>query len=303
MKGLVFNIQKFCVHDGDGIRTMVFLKGCPLHCKWCSNPESQSPKPELAYNSARCLGALVCGLCVKACQSGAICADSNNIRIDKKKCLECMACIQVCPAGAQTVYGSEMSVDSILDQVEEDSLFYSASGGGLTLSGGEVLYQPKFAISLLRAAQKKHLDRAIETCGYCSYEHLRKACTYLNLLIYDLKHMDNEEHSKGTGVSNQLILENFLKICKEFPDLPILVRTPLIPGFNDNPKTIQAIMDFLPTRTGIRFELLPYHRMGLPKYQYLGRAYPMGNEQLDKKIEKEIVALAEKWRKGNLCDS
>ena len=164
--GIVFNVQKFSVHDGEGIRTLVFLKGCPLHCPWCSNPESQRREPERAYNPTRCLTAAVCGRCAKACPTGAVSIVGGLVCFDRSKCTGCNACVRACPSGAQTVYGETQSVDQILSRVEEDGVFYTRSGGGLTLSGGEALAQPDFALALLREAKKRHIHTTIETCGH-----------------------------------------------------------------------------------------------------------------------------------------
>ena len=292
VRGLIFNIQKFSVHDGEGIRTLVFLKGCPLRCLWCSNPESQSGKPEHAFNPQRCLTAALCGRCLKACKTGALELVNDMIMFDLRKCKECFACHEVCPSGAQQVYGEERSVGEILDKVERDSVFYARSGGGMTLSGGEALFQHEFALALLRAAKKRRIDTAIETCGYYPYEYLQEACKSLNKLIIDIKSMDPEKHKLFTGVDNTRILENFRRVCEEFSDLPILARTPVIPGFNDTEEEIQAIRDFIPQKPNIQYELLAYHRMGQPKYMYLCRRYPYEGKQLDNARFKKLQEVA-----------
>ncbi len=272
-EGIVFNIQKFSVHDGEGIRTLVFLKGCPLRCRWCSNPESQRMQPEHAFNPSRCITAALCGRCLQACQTGALSLMEGLICFDARKCAQCMACTEACPSGAQTKYGSVMKVRDILDKVERDGAFFARSGGGLTLSGGEALAQFDFALALLRAARKRALDTTIETCGYYPYEHMHAACEQLNKLIIDIKMLDPVKHKEYTGVDNARILENFKRVVQDFPDLPILVRTPVIPGVNDSDEEIQAIRDFIPVRPNIEYELLTYHRLGQPKYSYLGRGY------------------------------
>lgn len=291
-EGLVFNIQKFSVNDGEGIRDVVFMKGCPLRCRWCSNPESQGLSPEHAFNPQRCLTAQECGYCLKVCRTGALKLINGLIAFDIRKCRQCFACHEVCPTGAQTVYGEKKKVKDILDLVERDGVFYTHSGGGMTLSGGECLAQYDFAISLLRAARERRINTCIETCGYYPYEHLKEACRYLDKLIMDIKCLDPQKHKEGTGVDNRIILENFTRVIEDYPDLPIRVRTPIIPGFNDTEEDVRAIRAFIPRRINIEYELLPYHRMGQPKYGYLGRRYDLAGKQLDKEKMKRLIELA-----------
>ncbi|MCR5813869.1 MAG: glycyl-radical enzyme activating protein [Desulfovibrio sp.] len=290
--GIIFNIQKFSVHDGEGIRTLVFLKGCPLRCAWCSNPESQSPKPEHAFNPSRCLTAQVCGRCLKACEHGALSLVNDMIMFDARRCTQCFACANACPGQAQKVYGETKSVREILDLVERDQTFYSRSGGGMTLSGGEALFQHEFTLALLRAAKRRHIDTAMETSAYAPYPYLHEACENLNKLIMDIKCMDSAKHKAFTGVDNDLILENFQKLLQDFPDLPILVRTPVVPGFNDTEEDIRAIRRFVPLKANIEYELLPYHRMGQPKYGYLCRPYALEGKKLDPKTMQKLREIA-----------
>lgn len=291
--GIVFNIQKFSVHDGKGIRTLVFLKGCPLRCRWCSNPESQRHEPEHAFNPMRCLTAEVCGRCVNACKSGALTLKNGLIAFDPRACEQCFACAEACPSGSQSVYGERMTVDAVLNKVEEDGVFYNRSGGGLTLSGGEALAQPDFALALLREAKRRRIKTAIETCGYYPYERLAEACASLDSLIFDIKCFDPALHKKFTGVDNARILDNFRRVCEDFPLLPIRARTPVIPGFNDNEAEIQAIREFVPRRPNVEYELLTYHRMGQPKYGYLGRIYEMEGANLVEDIMRRLRDIAQ----------
>lgn len=297
-QGIVFNIQNYSVHDGAGIRTLVFLKGCPLRCKWCSNPESQNREPELAFNPGKCLTTEKCTRCVNGCPSGALGASENRMPLfDIEKCLCCHTCADMCPSNALNVYGELMSVDEVISKVEKDSPFYSRSGGGMTLSGGEPLAQGSFATALLQEARKRRLHSTIETCAHCSWETLAEACANLDALIMDIKCMDNSKHKDFTGVGNKLIIENFAKVCEFFPDLSIMVRTPIIPGFNDSAEDIRAILEFLPERKGLSYELLPYHRFGQPKYDYLGRTCEIKNKELDENLMVRLGRIQSEYKR------
>ena len=279
-KGLVFNIQKYSVHDGPGIRTLVFIKGCSLRCAWCSNPESQMPQRQLAYNSNKCLTVDQCQRCQGICPQDAIAlGPDRKVTVDMQACDDCLKCVEACPSNALNVYGYEVTVDEALRRVEEDEIFYSRSGGGLTLSGGEPLFQPEFAIALLREARRRRIDTCIETCGNVPWPVLEEAAKYLNSIYYDLKCVDAKEHQNGTGSSNKLIMSNLVKLKEAYPDLPVKVRTPLIPGFNLSQEEIAKIVDLIKSMPNTEYELLGYHRMGTPKYAYLGREYPLAGEQ------------------------
>ncbi len=279
--GYVFNIQHYSVHDGPGIRTIVFLKGCPLRCQWCSNPESQLQDPELGFNPSKCIGIDKCLRCAEVCIYGAVKQDkdeNNKISIDRQLCQECLLCTDACPSKALEVFGKQTSIDEIIQAVEKDSAFYTRSGGGLTFSGGEPLMQAEFVAEVLKVARRRRINTTIETCGYAYWPQFSRVFQHLNSLIMDIKWMDSEKHKKFTNVSNELILENFNKVCEEFPSLPILVRTPVVPGFNDTEEDIQAIVDFIKGRANVQYELLPYHRLGQQKYNYLGKDYPLDRE-------------------------
>lgn len=281
IKGTVFNIQKYSVHDGPGIRTVVFLKGCPLSCQWCSNPESQKFQAELAYNDKKCITLSECVRCAEVCTVGALIqGDNDKVDVDWDKCTNCLACTEVCPAEALVSYGETMNVKDVIDQVEKDATFYARSGGGLTLSGGEPLSQPKFAIALLKEAKRRYMKSAIETCGYAAKEDYLEACKYCSMIMFDIKSMDSEKHAKYTGHGNERILENFTAIREAYPKLTIRVRTPVIPGFNDTEEDIQEIVDFLKDKN-VEYELLPYHRLGTQKYINIGREYLLGDVSLD----------------------
>jgi len=293
-KGLVFNIQKYSVHDGPGIRTIVFLKGCPLSCRWCSNPESQRREPELAFNSGRCLTFAKCTRCLQACLRGAIIREADDsLRIDRSLCSGCpMNCAEACPSQGLIVYGQERSVDDVLKVVEQDAAFYTRSSGGLTLSGGEPLLQGEFALALLRDARRRRIKTAVETCGMVPWKTLEAAAPYLNYVLYDIKHMDSGVHEEQTGCSNETILENFRKLAALDPDKPILARTPIIPGFNDSEEAIKAIAEFIKPFPNVRYEMLPYHRLGTQKYLFLDRVPPMDDVTLDKSIMTSLLEVA-----------
>ena len=278
-KGLVFNIQKFSLHDGPGIRTIVFLKGCPLACIWCSNPEGQSLAPELIHSCARCIGTEECDRCVAVCLENVIHKDDHGgVIIDRERCDACGDCAYVCPSAAIEVSGQWVSVDEVLRIVEEDEAFYARSGGGLTLSGGEPLSQGAFALALLRAARSRGIDTAIETSGLCNWKTLREAASLADRIFFDIKCLDARKHERITGVSNEKILANFSKLRAELPEVDVVVRTPVIPGINDSAQEIQAIAAFI-ERTGgaLRYEILPYHGFGEPKYEKLGKHYPLNH--------------------------
>ncbi len=280
-QGTVFNIQKYSVHDGPGIRTVVFLKGCPLACKWCSNPESQSFKPQLAYNRNKCITLSECVRCGEICSPGALVkGDDEKISVVWDNCTNCLACADVCPSGALIVYGEEKTVKDVIDQVEKDASFYARSGGGLTLGGGEPLAQSEFSLALLQEAKKRYIKTAIETCGHVKKETILEACKYCNMLMFDIKSLSSAKHQEFTGVGNELILENFKAVREAYPKLHIRVRTPVVPGFNDTVEDIRAIVDFLKDYD-VEYELLPYHRLGTQKYTNIGVEYELGDVSLD----------------------
>ena len=294
-QGMVFNVQKYSVHDGPGIRTIVFLKGCSLSCRWCSNPESQQREPELAFNAGRCLGVSKCGHCIVACPYGSITlGDDDKLRVNRSHCTAChMPCAAACPAQGLLVYGKQRTVDDVLNVVEQDMAFYARSGGGLTLSGGEPLLQGEFAVALLREARARRIKTAVETCGMVSADTIRAAAEHLNYVLFDIKHMDSAEHEAQTGLPNKRILENFRILAEEFPNLPILARTPIIPGFNDSEQAITNIAQFLKPYEHVEYEMLPYHRLGTQKYQFLDRPVPMGEVKLDTAHMNRLQAVAQ----------
>lgn len=284
-KAYIFNIQHYSLHDGPGIRTNVFLKGCPLRCKWCSNPESQKQEPEIFYNNNKCIGCNECSGCISSCENNAISFDSDNKAIiNRDKCSNCLMCSSDCPTGAITTQGTLKTIKEILDIVEKDSVFYTHSEGGVTISGGEPLMQGEFIINLLKQAKKRRINTAIETCGYADYEILKGCAENLDTILFDIKSLNDEKHKKFTGVSNKLILENFNKLCIDFPNLKKIVRTPVIPTFNDNEEDIKEIAGFLKNKPNVNYEILTYHKFGEGKYKSLGRKYLMGDLKLDERF-------------------
>ena len=292
-EGVVFNIQKYSVHDGPGIRTIVFLKGCPLHCRWCSNPESQNPVPELAWNEGRCIGLSKCGHCIEVCPNGALLAGDNYYPVlERSKCGECPhLCAAACPSQGLIVYGKKRTVGDILEHVEQDMAFYARSGGGMTLSGGEPLHDREFSTALLRQARKRRMKTAIESCGMVPEENIRSAAPYLTNVLFDIKHPDTKTHATQTGAGNERILANFHLLATEYPNLPMLARTPIIPGVNDNVDAIMAIAEMIRPYEQVRYELLPYHRLGTHKYYFLHRDPPMGEISLDSKVMPRLHSL------------
>ena len=297
LKGMIFNVQPFSIHDGPGIRNVVFFKGCSLRCSWCSNPESQLMHPELSHNRSRCLGVATCGTCVKACPHGAILGTEENLPgINRNECRHCGLCASACPAKALKLMGRTFSVEELAEQLHHDDNFYSHSEGGVTLGGGEAMLQPDFASALLKLLGEEGIHRALETAGSVPFEAFEKVCPHLDLLIFDIKHSDPELHAVWTGRDNLLILQNLERISAAFPKLPILIRTPVIPGVNDSEEVIEAIAQIaLRIPSVIRYELLPYHRFGESKYQQLDREYPYnGPKEIDKALVARLQLIADK---------
>ncbi|MGC9530203.1 MAG: glycyl-radical enzyme activating protein [Candidatus Bipolaricaulaceae bacterium] len=270
--GVLFDVKRYAIHDGPGIRTTAFLKGCPLDCPWCHNPEGKQPNPELSFLAHRCLA---CGLCASACPRGAITISPGELpNTDRGRCTACGACVEICPAGARAVVGTTYSVRELVAQLERDRIFYEQSGGGVTFSGGEPLAQPDFLLACLAACRRRGLHTALDTCGYSSRPALLAAARLADLVLYDIKHMDPERHLAATGVPLKPILTNLVTLAEE--EIPVWIRIPLIPGFNDDRETVEGYVAFL-SRLGQNcpVDLLPYHRIGRDKYRRLGLPYTM----------------------------
>ena len=280
LTGRVLNIQHFCTNDGPGIRTTVFLKGCSLRCKWCCNPESIHPRPELAYDLKKCIGEKECGLCLKECPENAIYVveSDGKVRINWDLCTNCGKCVPVCPSNALYEFGRPMTVDEVLAEVEQDSTFYRESGGGITLSGGECALQPEFSAALLAEAHQRGINTAIETAGNVPWEFFRQVIEHVDTVLHDHKLTDAERHKKWVGVDNLRIKSNYQRAYETFPRKTFIARTPLIPGVNDDEEHIRAVLAFIrPYKNVIDYQLLPYHRFGAGKYGFLGRVYELAD--------------------------
>ncbi|MBS7250387.1 MAG: glycyl-radical enzyme activating protein [Candidatus Freyarchaeota archaeon] len=269
-EGMVFNIQKYSIHDGPGIRTTVFLKGCPLRCEWCANPESINPYPEIFFREEKCER---CERCIGACPLKAIQMSEGGAQIDRTKCNLCMKCVEVCPTGAISQIGKKMTLEEIVKEVVQDEIFYRNSGGGITASGGEPLYQAKFTLNLLRECKNRGLHTALDTTGHAKWEVLDEISNYTDLVLFDIKHLDSEIHQKGTGVGNELILKNLDKILKK--GVTVWARIPIIPNFNNSPQYIETLAKFLSKKPFQKISILNYHEWGKHKYKLLGREYPL----------------------------
>lgn len=272
-KALVFDIQKFSVHDGPGIRTLIFMKGCLLTCVWCSNPESQSRAPELAFYGERCVRA---NRCIEVCPTQAISVKENGLVLDKSLCNLCGKCVEACYAGAWKMFGMVVDVDHVMREIEKDAIFYRNSGGGVTFGGGEPLLYTDFISAVAKRCQSEGIPVAIETCGYVSWRNLESVLDNVGLVMFDIKHMDPKMHKELCGRSNQLILKN-LKHLSQRDDIEVVVRVPIIPGLNDTEDNINNTARFVASLRGNikRVELLPYHKFGENKYERLGREYAL----------------------------
>jgi pyruvate formate lyase activating enzyme len=263
--GVIFDVKHYAVHDGPGIRVTVFLKGCPLRCAWCHSPESQNSKPEIIAHSERCIG---CGKCVEVCTQHTV---KSPGQIDRDTCNQCGACVENCYAEALELIGKQTSIDEILAEINGDRELIMGSGGGVTVSGGEPLFQPGFTVELLKSLKENGYHTALDTSGYADWSILSEALEYTNLVLYDVKHMDNEKHREFTGVSNNLILENLGKTLEM--GKRVWIRVPLIPGVNDDKDHLRELAYYI---RGLKVDstyLLPYHTIGVAKYAALGREY------------------------------
>lgn len=267
-QAIIFNVQKFSVHDGPGIRTTVFFKGCPLRCQWCHNPESQEGLPELVYDREKCT---LCRRCLSACARGAIQIADNSLLTDRDHCHACGHCADRCLSGAREVAGKKAVLHDLLREIEQDRVFYEQSGGGVTFSGGEALSQIDALAELAYACKSRGLHVAVDTCGYAPFASFERILEYTDLFLYDVKHMSDTAHRQYTGQGNDLILSNLRRLAAAGAN--IALRLPLIEGVNTHDENIEALAVFIRDIRLIQVNLLPYHNTGSSKYARLGRLF------------------------------
>jgi pyruvate formate lyase activating enzyme len=289
LTGIVFDIQRFSTRDGPGIRTTVFLKGCPLSCWWCHNPESQKRQPELFYRANLCIA---CQACLEACPQGAISLTPQGVLTDPDKCTLCETCLEYCYSDARQVVGKVMNVAQVMGEIRKDLPFYEQSGGGVTFSGGEPLNQSGFLARLLQECKQDGLHTVVDTSGFAPWSVIDGLRALVDLFLYDIKLIDEAAHLSYTGVLNQLILDNLHRLCAS--GQAVRVRVPIIPGINDSPAELRRLREFiaaLPNEPEV--ELLPYHTSGVEKYRRLGREYAL--EGLAAMQSEELEKVTKLW--------
>lgn len=290
IKGRVFDIQRYCIHDGPGIRTLIFLKGCPLKCKWCCNPESQDYNKEIAIYNNKCIR---CGTCTRVCPTGAIRLGENGPKIDRERCKKCGNCTEVCFTETLRLVGRDITVKETVDEIMKDISFFNRSGGGITVSGGEPLMQIDFLEALLQECKRQGLHTAIETTGYAKWESFERIIPFLDLVLFDIKKIDSEKHQELTGVRNELIHDNTRKLAK-INGLKLVLRLPLIPNYNDSQDDINRVFEFA-RELGVKdLNILPYHRLGESKYDNIGKKYTMGKIDMPKDSDLQVYIDAGK---------
>lgn len=270
LSGMIFNIQRFSVQDGPGIRTLIFFKGCPLRCLWCCNPESQDKGMNLIFNKVKCIG---CGRCIAACDAGAISDGPQGKAVDREKCNLCGKCINACFTQAMEMAGEIKTVDELMAEILKDVALYKNSGGGVTLGGGEPMAQAELAAAVLKECRSQGINTAIETCGFAAWDSYEKVLKYTDLVLFDIKHLNSNRHKKLTGHGNERILDNFRKIAGL--SKRIIARIPLIPGLNTSSENIDELGCFLRANEIAEAHLLPYHKLGVNKYASIGLEYTL----------------------------
>ncbi|MEA1994369.1 MAG: glycyl-radical enzyme activating protein [Euryarchaeota archaeon] len=271
--GMIFDIKKFAVHDGPGIRTTVFFKGCPLSCWWCHNPEGISSSNEIFYHGIKCIN---CGKCIQICPEEAVIEENDGISILRKKCTSCGLCGEVCPSGALQVVGRKVTVEEIMKEIRGSVIYYDSSNGGVTFSGGEPLMQPTFLKTLLKRCKEEEIHTTLDTAGYASPEAFNSITDDVDLFLYDLKLLNSEQHLKYTGVSNKPIIKNLKRLIEKNSDL--IIRFPVIPTITDTEKNIEQLVELVSSLRIHRIDLLPFHDIR-EKYERLGKEYRMESTQ------------------------
>jgi pyruvate formate lyase activating enzyme len=294
-KGLVFLVVNGSFVDGHGIRTTVFLKGCPLQCIWCCNPEGQAFQPELKLTAAKCDG---CGKCVTICPTRAIQLyfdkGDTKLQVDRELCTNCGKCIAACYTGALDCFGKYYTVDELFNVVKKDEQFYRSSGGGVTIGGGEATWQPEFTLQFIRKCKENYIHTALDTCGYVTSPEGIKALEEADLLLFDLKGMDSELHLKSTGVSNQIILENLIRV--DAIGKSIIIRLPVIPGYTDSDQNLKHTAEFLSKLKSVeRVDVMPVHEYGKVKYEQIGKEYKLNVQPIPQHRQEEIIDLFERY--------
>lgn len=269
----VLSITRMTIHNGPGIRTLILFKGCPLHCLWCSTPESQKAEPEIAIYPSKCTH---CGECVPVCSLHAINLTNETISINRSLCNNCGECAQACYPEAIKLLGQLMTIEELLTEAKKDIVIYKHSGGGVTISGGEPLLDADFTLELLRAFKEEHISVGVDTCGYVRWANLEPTLLYIDFFLWDIKHMDPEEHKRLTGVSNTLILSNAHRVSRR--NVPLYIRVAVIPGYNDSEENIRATCEFARGLSSVvEVDLIPLHHLGKARYDSLNRPYPIAN--------------------------
>ena len=300
---MIFNIQKCSIHDGEGLRTLVFFKGCPLKCPWCSNPESQSYQKDIMETMNRCIG---CGACRNICPTGAI---GKNYIIERNLCAHCMQCTDVCYAEAKRVAGRDITTEDLYKEIEKDKPFYQIYGGGVTFSGGEPLTHPNDMGAIAKVCHDSGINVCLESCGFGSFEIFKKDLPYIDSMFMDIKIFDPVKHKEIIGADNAVILDNIRRIAEY--GIPITIRTPIVPGYTDDDENIRDIAEFIRTLPNVKdYELMRYHNFGMSKYNALGRAYalreiePPSDERMNELVRtaNSILTEADKecfWTNNN----